>query len=238
MPSRKDRDVSLTIRFAESRYGDAGIEELFPIKKLVSFLESISECFLIGLEQPGLKSSQHYECAVVLRDEMKISDDLKRRIIRYVDDSLEIPLSPEELLRAINCVYHNNIKLRFGYCSKEYVAYSKGVSPEFLAECKDVYLKGKRSEKGAPVSRSRLLPLIREMYEILWNELARDSEKMSIYGKYDNAKRFQILEKMLIIRGYDLTCISPSNKREIVNNFDEYIVGNAENHLTDLDLIR
>lgn len=239
MPARKDRDASITIRFAKDRYADGGIEELFPIKKLISFFEGISDCFLIGLEQPGLKSSQHYECALILREDAKISDDLKRRVIRYVDDSLEYPLSPEERNNAVSCHYHNNIKLRFGYCSKEYVAYSTGVSPEFLAECKDVYEKGKRSEKSLPVSRSRLLPLIREMYKILWEEvLAINSEKMAIYDNYDNCKKFSILEKMLIIRGYDLTCISPSNKREIINNFDEYIVGYSENHMEDQDLIK
>lgn len=238
MPARKDRDASITIRFAEQRMCDKNLETILPLSEVVKFLESISDTFLIGLEQPGAVWTQHYEIAVILREETKISDDLKRRLIRYVDDRLEVPLSGDEHERAVSCKYHNNIKLRIGYCAKDSVAFKQGISDEFLTECKDVYESGKKSEKKMPVSRSRLLPLIREMYDILWMELTKDSSKFDIYHRYDNCKKFSVLEKMLIIRGYDLTCIAPSNKREIINNFDEYIVGNAENSLVDLDLIK
>lgn len=238
MPARKDRDASITIRFKSERYGVGGIEELFPIAKLISFYESVSDSFVIGLEQPGLKSSQHYQCAVILREEAKISDDFKKKLLRYIQDNISWTFDADEMQRTLECVYTNRIKYTIGYSSKEYVAYIKGITPEFHQECIEFYNSNKRSEKSLPVSRSRLLPLIREMYDILWLELARDSDKMSVYGKYDNPKRFAVLEKMLIIRGYDLTCISPSNKREIIMNFEEYIVGNAENHLTDLDLIK
>lgn len=238
MPSRKDHDASITIRFRDTRYGDDGIEELFPIKKLISFFEGISDCFLIGLEQPGLKSSQHYQCAVVLRNDACISKDLKAKLLRYIQDNIDFELDEHEQKKTLECIYTNDIRLTIGYCSKEYVAYIKGISPEYHEECIQHYKSKKRSEKSAPVSRSRLLPLIREMYNVLWEQLAVDSEKMDKFYILDNCKKFSILEKMLIIRGYDLTCIAPSNKREIINNFDEYIVGSSESPISDLDLIK
>jgi len=239
MPARKDRDASITIRFAEKRYGPGvDLEKLFPIRLVINWLDAHSDCYLIGLEQPGAIWTQHYEIAAILRDEAKIADDLKDKLHRYVDEHLDSPLIGEELRRTISCKYHDNIKLRFGYCSKESVAHSKGVSPEFLTECKEVYESGKKCEKKIPVSRSRLLPLIREMYEILSGDLACDSLKHDQYYRLDATKQFNVLWKMLIIKGYDLTCIAPSNKREIIDNFYEYIVGHSEGLTEYLGLIK
>lgn len=237
MPARKDRDASITIRFKEDRYGEGGIEELFPIAKLISFYESVSDIFVIGLEQPGLKSSQHYQCALVLREDAKISDDFKRKLLRYIQDNIAWTLGADELERTLECKYTNRIKYTIGYSSKEYVAYIKGISPEYHKECIEFYNSNKRSEKAMPVTRSRFLPLIRQMYEELWKQLARDAPNHDKYFRLDNCKKFSVLEKMLISRGYDTSCISPAQKREIISHFQEYIVGYEESSTTDMDIL-
>lgn len=237
MPARKDRDGSITIRFRDSRYGDEGIEEIFPIKKLIDFFDSHSDQYVIGLEQPGLKSTQHYQCAIVLRDDARIADDFKKKLLRYIEDNIPFELSPEERERTLDCKYTNRIKYTIGYASKEYVAYIKGISPEYHNECIEFYNSNKLNEKQLPVSRSRFLPLIREMYDELWKQLAYDSERMDKFARLEDCKKFSVLEKMLISRGYDTSCVAPSQKREIIYNFQEYIVGNAESSTSDLGIL-
>lgn len=235
MPARKDRDGSITIRFAEKRMGNKNLESIFSLSKVIKFLEEISDTFIIGLEQPGALWTQHYQIAVILREEIRISDDLKRRLIRYVDENLEFPLSDEERKRAIECKYHNDIKYCIGYCSKDSVAY-KRMEDTFHTECVDHY-RSHKNETKIPVSRSRFLPLIREMYDELWKQISVDTIRSDKFDKLDNCKKFTVLEKMLIARSYDTSCISPAQKREIISHFHEYIVGHAESSTTDVGIL-
>lgn len=235
MPARKDRDGSITIRFCEKRMSTKTLEDIFPLSKIQQFLEGISDTFIIGLEQPGALWTQHYQIAVILREETKISDDLKRRLIRYVDENLEYPLSDVERSRAIMCKYHDDIRYCIGYCSKDSIAY-KRMDDTYHTECCDHY-KSSKNETKIPVSRSRFLPLIRDMYDILWQLIAADNCRHDKFDHMDNCKKFSVLEKMLIARGYDTSCISPAQKREIISHFQEYIIGNAESSTTDVGIL-
>ena len=51
-----------------------------------------------------------------------------------------------------------------------------------------------------------------------------ENEKHETWNKYDNSKKFSVLEKMLILRGYDCMCVASTLKREIINKFHEFII--------------
>ena len=72
--------------------------------------------------------------------------------------------------------------------------------------------------------RSDFLLLIKNMYEILIPQLEMENEKHETWNKYDNSKKFSVLEKMLILRGYDCMCVASTLKREIINKFHEFII--------------
>jgi hypothetical protein len=232
MPAKISTDASITIRFGRE------ILSILPRETVAKILDEFSDKYCIGLEQKGDESTQHWQIAAILRNPTDISDGFERKLKNRVQDVLEFEMTPEQKKYAIKAKSHHEIKGHFGYCSKQDTSpLTKGCDPGWMLEAQELYAKRlDQSEKKIPVSRSRFLPLIREMFDELWKQIGCDSEKIQKWNLMDDCKRFSILEKMLIIRGYDCSCVVPTQRQLIIRNFHEYVVGYSESSLDDMDV--
>lgn len=232
MPAKVSTDASITIRFGRE------ILSILPRNAVAKILDEFSDKYCIGLEQKGDESTQHWQIAAILRTPVDISDGFKRKLLNRLKDVMDLEWSKDNERVALVCRAHHEIKGHFGYCMKQDPdPLTKGCDPGWLLEAQELYAKRlDQSEKKIPVSRSRFLPLIREMYDELWKQIATDREKMDKWSKMENSKCFNILEKMLLIRGYDCSCINPTQRQTIIRNYNEYIVGYTESSLDDMDV--
>lgn len=232
MPAKISPDASITIRFGRE------ILSILPQVTVAKILDEFSDKYCIGLEQKGDESTQHWQIAAILRTPTDISDGFKRKLVNRVWDVMDVTPTPEQLKHAIVCRAHHEIKGHFGYCSKQDTSpLTKGCDPGWMLEAQELYAKRlDQSEKKIPVSRSRFLPLIREMYDELWKQIACDSDRLLKWNQMTDCKKFNVLEKMLLIRGYDCSCINPAQRQQIIHNFNEYIVGYSESSLDDMDI--
>lgn len=232
MPAKISTDASITLRFGRE------IESMISQDTMARILDEFSDKYIIALEQKGDETTQHYQIAAILREPTDISDGFKRKLANRIKDSMDFEWSEHNDKVALKCKYHPEIKGQFGYCMKQDAdPLTKGCDAAWLEEANELYnLRLSQSKKKIPVSKSNFLSLIREMYDELWKQIGGDSERLHKFGTMDNCKKFNILEKMLIIRGYDCSCINPTQRQLIIRNFDEYIVGYVESSMGDMDV--
>lgn len=232
MPAKVSTDASITIRFGRE------ILSILPVATVARILDEFSDKYCIGLEQKGDESTQHWQIAAILRTATDISDGFKRKFKKRIQDVLEFQMTEEQQKYAVVCRPHHEIKGHFGYCSKQDPdPYLKGCDPGWMLEAQELYaMRLDQSDKKIPIGRSKFLPKIREMFDELWKQIGCDSDRISKWNLLPDCKKLGILEKMLISRGYDCTCVPPSNRQQIIYNFHEYIVGYAESSMNDLSI--
>lgn len=233
MPAKISTDASITIRFGRE------ILSILSRHDVAKILDEFSDKYLIALEQKGDEDTQHYQIAAILRSPTDISDGFKKKFCNRVWDVLAFQPSPEQLKHAIDCRSHHEIKGHFGYCLKQdREAWQLGLDHKWLEEAQELYAQRlDESKKRIPISKSGFIPKLREMYDELWKILASDSVRYDKFRLLDNCKKYKVLEKMIITQGYDVSCISPYQVKNVIANFDEYIVGYAENSITFSDCL-
>lgn len=235
MPSKRHTDASLTIRLGKE------IKPLLPIEALADIIREESNFFIIGCEYSDSANIQteHYHIAARLKKDQEISKTFKAKIINKVQEVIPCELSPDNLKHGFDIKYHNDFNYYVGYCTKQDLKpYYEGMETSYVDSCREYYYgKSKKIQQKIPVGRSAYLELLRSAYDELWSKVISDNTLMDKFEKSNVSKKLILLERILINRGYDLTCISPTQKREVLLNFDSYIVRNAEGGQTIEELL-
>lgn len=226
MGAKRHTDASITIRFGKD------VRYVLSVPVLTKILSEFSDYFIIGTEfsDPSQPKTQHYHSACRLRKEDTISDNFKNKLISRIADVLDFELTPDNLKVAFDIKYHNDFDYYVGYCCKQDTTpFFVGMDSAYVDYCKEYYAnKSAKIKARVPVGRTAYLELIKSAYIELYDVLALNSEKHDKYFGLNQSQKLAVLERILISKGYDLTCVPASNKREVMFNFDAYIVRGTE----------
>lgn len=234
MPSKRHTDATITIRLGYDLLPHISVETL---SRIVS--EESNE-YIIGNEYADLanKDTQHFHIGCRLKKADTISDNFKKRFIRKFQDNFPVELTADNLIHGFKILSHNDFNLLVGYCTKQDLKpHYVGMTTSYVDSCREYYYANqKQVQQKLPVGRTAYLKLMRDAYDELWSKLAVDMDKCDKFEKCNASRKLFLLESILIGRGYDLTCIAPSQKRELVTHFDTYIVRSAEGN-TNIDSV-
>lgn len=195
--TRESKEFSITIRTGEPD-GVCRYE-----KEFLDWLESVGTThYVVAYEQKGDLSTQHFQCAVVFRDEHR-SDNLKKTLVALLGHHWN-----EQQRKHAVCVNKNRdgndiCLLAGGYCLKQDVApFIKGWTSEELEPYLTQYEELKNKSLLRNISRERLIPLLQEWHDEISNH--KNPDVREVYESYGQRKKLEFLYRYGISLGADL----------------------------------
>lgn len=232
MPSPVTTEISLTVRFG------VPIVPILPISTLALILDKRSKYYVIAYEQPGDETTGHYQCAVRLNEAIKV-ENTKQWLIRELKAVMSgFEWSKDNEKYAVHPKKHPDLEcLAGGYCRKEdSLPFCKGWDLATLQAGEARYKEAKESKrKKIPVSKSAIVPLIRDYLSKVEERMYMTVDGQERWSKLTLRQRYDFIEKLMIVDGYDLSTISPLQISHIVKNWNEYFenIKNFENILDE-----
>lgn len=219
MPAKTTTDYSITIRIG------VPIVPILKMEALAEYFDTISDRYGIGYEQKEGPASGHYQCGVVLRsprrsDHFKrtLKEDLKKIMFPFV-------WSPDNEKKLLESKAHHDLTtLVGGYCTKQSInPIIKGYSEDELKGGKDRYavLLSERL-KELPVSKSALMPLLKEFYDRVISHTSISPEFDLAFALKSGSDKFHLMESLIMAEGYDLSeALAGSRRIYIVRHFED-----------------
>lgn len=234
MPSPITTDISTTIRFG------VPVVPIVSAEQLAKILDERASHYVIGYEQLGDESTGHWQCAVRLKDKKQVKNTeawLRSRLKAL--KTLEWTEDHDKY--AVKCHGHHDLEtLAGGYCRKQDSnPIVKGWDRATLLAGEIRYQEVKDAKKKKiPVSRSGLVPLLREYHDQITEQCMMSPDRDAKWLSLTNKQRYEFLERLIISDGYDLSTIAPSQVSHIVKNFSDYFgnFGNSKNILNEFFL--
>jgi len=219
MPAKVTTDFSITVRFG------VPIGPLISISTLSTYFATLGDKYAIAYEQKQGLDSGHYQCALITRSETR-QDKLQARVINALKELTNFKWTEENVKYAVKVKAHNDILcLVGGYCTKDDIApLIVGFTEDDLKGTKERYEEACDNKlKRAPITKTALIPLLREYYQKYWEICAEDCEKMRAHETKTALQKFQFLESLILGEGYDLSDVLSGPRRNyIIKNFDQY----------------
>lgn len=159
--TRESKEFSVTVR-----PGDVdGVDKY--LSKFLNFMDENCSHYCIGIEQKGDLSTQHFQCAVVVKMARR-SDNLKVSLIRLLGDSW----NDDQKRVAVKVVKNresNDVRiLAGGYCSKQDGdPYLKGWTSEELEPYSKTYEELKQSAELRNISKDRIVDILKGYHDEL-----------------------------------------------------------------------
>lgn len=233
MPSPSTTEISLTVRFG------VPIVPILPMSTLALILDKRSKYYVIAYEQPGDETTGHYQCAVRLNEAVQ-TKNTKDWLIRELKAVMSFEWTSDHEKHAVHPVKHSDLEcLAGGYCRKQdtgVVPIIKGWDMGVLDEGEARYEAAKESKrKKIPVSKSGLVPLLREYLSKVEERMYMTVDGIDRWAALNSRQRYDFIQKLMIVDGYDLSTISPLQVSHIVRNWDEYFenIKNIKNILDE-----
>lgn len=219
MPAKITTDFSITIRFG------VPIKSLLPQKVLATYFDTLGDKYAIAYEQKEGLDSGHWQCSLITRQEYR-SDKMLERVIRAVKGMTNFEWTKDNDKFAVKCKAHNDIyTLTGGYCTKDDIApLIVGFTEDDLAGSKERYEAACENKlKRSPITKTALVPLLREYHAKVWEICAEDSEKLRAHESKTASQKFTFLEQLILADGYDLSDVLSGLRRNyFIKNYEHY----------------
>lgn len=211
--TREGYQFSITVRPGEPD----GVQKYE--KDYLEWLESVSTHYVVAYEQKGDLSTQHFQCAVVFKDEHR-SDNLKKTLVGLLGHEW----NADRRKHAI-CINKNrdgnDIKLLAGgYCLKQDVApFIKGWTLEELEPYLTQYEELKHKSQMRNISREKITDLLQTWYDDISDH--RNPDVREAFERMSERKKLDFMYKYGISLGADLQKYStPVWMNYFTSNFD------------------
>lgn len=219
MPAKCGTTFSITVRFG------LPIEPILPQGVMGSTLGEFGISYAVAYEQKGDESTGHWQCGLITKDETR-QDHLRDRLLnRLMKVCKDVEWNEDRKKHAVCVRFHNDIiQLVGGYCTKQDInPLIVGFTDDDLEDGRARYERSLASrDKRMPVTKSAILPLLRETHERVMGECVK-SRNLEKFQKLTPSEKLNLLEKMLISDGYDLSEVLSGIKRNyIVKHWSEY----------------
>lgn len=188
-----------------------------------------------------IASYPHYHAAIET-DEPDRQDHIIRRTLPLLRTELEkagFKWEDKHDKRAyVVKSHHDLIGLAGGYCDKDksggYETF--GFTEEELKTGREKWEDAKETKKKrVPVTRSGLLPLMKETFSELWNSsLAVNAHRINIWEKKSAKEKMEFLKSLIIHEGYDISLVYGTLQWKCIEkSFDD--IFHPEDHERFLD---
>lgn len=235
MPAKEAQTFNITFN---PGYGD--LYDIMPLTTFKDLLMSKVKCKKYAIVGE-VATFPHYHAAVYTECGER-QDKIKDRLVPVFKKFMEgngFTWEDKHDKVAIKVNYHPDINcLAGGYCTKDMAGgfEQDGFTEEELNSGKDKYdnLLDEKKKK-MPVSRSGLLPLMKEVFSKLWQSIAIDTKKSQIFSEFSLDKKMDLLNSLILADGYDTSLVYGTLQwKAITKNFDTiFFEHNAEFILMD-----
>lgn len=220
MPAKPGITFSITFRPGRP------VEDVLSQTAMAELLSEYGISYAVAYEQTGDINTGHWQCGLITKDETRqdhLKDSMMRRLVKLTDSSFE--WNENQRKHTLHVKHHNDIcQLVGGYCTKQDInPLIVGFTDDDLEDGRARYERSLASrDKRMPVTKSAILPLLRETHERVMGECVK-SRNLEKFQKLTPSEKLNLLEKMLISDGYDLSEVLSGIKRNyIVKHWSEY----------------
>lgn len=231
MPSKSTTDVSITIRFG------VPVVPIVSQAQLVQILEERCTHYAIAYEQLGDESTGHWQCAAILKKAVQ-TKNTELWLISRLKGLKTLEWTADNEKYAVCVKPHPDVNtLAGGYCRKQDSnPIVKGWDLATLLAGEKRYMEIKEEKKKKiPISKSAFVPLLREYVQKVEEYTLISPDRDEKWSGMNTKQKYEFIEKLIIMDGYDLSTLAPSQINHVVKNFKEYFENfkNSENVLQE-----
>jgi len=185
----------------------------------------LGDKYAIAYEQKEGLDSGHYQCSLITR-EITRQDKIVEKLKPWLKRLTPFEWTKDNETFALKVKAHNDIyTLTGGYCTKDEEApLIVGFTEDDLAGSKERYeALCENKLKRSPITKTALVPLLRDYHTKLWEMCASDTEKLRTHELKSARQKFEIIESLILGDGYDLSDVLSGPRRNyIIKNYEQY----------------